>query len=181
MGVPGALPITKHSSRKFIMVYRIPHEFWTLGNNEFYITDSEGNQKFRVAGTAFDWGTNLSFQDLDGNELATIGQEFGPMAPVYSIERDGEVFAEVKKEWSWAGKSFTLDVPGPNDYSISGRFSEYEFHFIHRGAVVAKVSKIDWNWEDSYGVDIIDGEDEIAILCTTIIIDEVLFEQDRKM
>jgi len=32
-----------------------------------------------------------------------------------------------------------------------------------------------------YGVDISPGEDDVSILCTTLIIDELLFEQDRKM
>lgn len=163
------------------MTYRIPYEFWTLGHDEFFIMDQHDQKRFRVQGIAFDWGTSLSLQDLDGQELASIGQELLSMEPVYSIHRNGKMFAEVRKEWSWYGKSFTLDVPGPNDYTVDGEFWRYEFNFTRHGKVVARVSKSQWGWADSYGVDIVDGEDDVAILCTTIIIDELLFEQDRKM
>jgi len=35
------------------------------------------------------------------------------------------------------------------------------------------VQKKLWAWRDSYGVEIADGEDEVAILCTCIAIDQI--------
>ena len=86
---------------------------------------------------------------------------------------------EVTKDWSWFKKSFTLDVPGPNDYSIEGAFWRHDYQFNRSGRVVADVSKAIWSWSDTYGVDIVDGEDDVAILAACIVIDQVLHDGDQ--
>lgn len=157
------------------MIYRIKEAFWSWGN-DFAITDESGTPVYQVDGAAFSWGDQLSFQDTEGRELAKIAQTLFSFKPRYEIQIGGKKFAEVVKEWSWFQQKFTLDVPGPNDYSIRGSFWQHEFVFERRGREVAKVSKSYWNWTDSYGVEIVDNEDDIAILCTCIVIDQVLHD-----
>ena len=160
------------------MNYRIKEKFWSFGDS-FQITDEHERPCFVVKGKAFSWGDKLSFQDTQGRELAFIAQTLMSWRPRYRIEVDGAVFAEVVKEFSWFRKSFTLDVPGPNDYVITGSFWAREFTFERSGRVVATVSKKLWSWTDSYGVQIEEGEDDMAILCACIVIDQVL-EDERK-
>jgi len=159
------------------MIYRIKEEFWSWGN-DFVITDQQGIPAFRVDGAAFSWGDNLSFQDMQGNELAHISQKLLSLKPRYEIYIQGQKFAEVVKEWSWFKKKFTLDVPGPNDYAITGSFWQHEFEFQRSGRRVAAVSKNYWGWTDSYGVEVADGEDDVSILCACIVIDQVLHDND---
>lgn len=161
------------------MTFRIKEKFWAWGD-DFSITDEHGTERFFVDGKAFSWGDKLSFQDADHRELAFINQKMFSFKPRYQILIDGEVFAEVVKEWSWFSKKFTLDVPGPNDYEIDGSFWEHEFSFERGGREVATVSKKLWSWTDSYGVDIQEGEDEVAILCTCIVIDQVLHDEKNQ-
>lgn len=158
------------------MIYRIKEKFWSWGN-DFSITDESGNPAFYVDGKAFSFGDKLSFQDADRNELAFIAQKLLSFKPRYQIFIDGEQFAEIVKEWSWFKQKFSLDVPGPNDYSIEGSFWQHEFNFIRAGKVVAKISKDFWGWTDSYGVDIVEGEDIVSILCTCIVIDQILQDE----
>ena len=94
---------------------------------------------------------------------------------------DGNIFAEVIKEWTWFNKKFTLDVPGPNDYTIDGSFWEHEFTFQRQGLTVATVSRKFWAWTDSYGVDIAEGENEVAVLCACIVIDQVLHDESSSV
>ena len=157
------------------MIYRIKEKFWSFGN-DFAITDQQGVPQFHVDGAAFSWGDQLSFQDTSGNELAFIRQKLMSFKPRYQIVINGNVFAEVIKEWSWFNKVFTLDVPGPNDYTIEGKFWQHEYEFNRGGRMVARASKNFWGWTDSYGVDIVDGEDSLSILCTCIVIDQVLHD-----
>jgi len=160
------------------MIYRIKEEFWSIGN-DFTITDAEGRLRYRVDGRAFSWGDDLTLEDPDGREVARITQKLFSLVPRYRIYIGGEFFAEVVKEWSWFKRNFTLDVPGPNDYSIEGSFWLHEFQF-HRGRrVAARVSKKMWDWTDSYGVEIDEGEDDVPILCACIVIDQVLFDGDN--
>ena len=160
------------------MIYKIKEKFWSWGN-DFSITDEHGKDAFLVDGKAFSWGDKLSFQDLAGKELAFISQKMLSFMPRYQIIIDGEVFAEVVKEWSWLNQKFTLDVPGPNDYTIEGSFWQHEFKFIRSGRVVAEVSKNYWGWNDSYGVSIEENENAVSILCACIVIDQVLHDDNN--
>ncbi|NOQ74141.1 MAG: hypothetical protein GQ574_19190 [Crocinitomix sp.] len=157
------------------MVYRIKEKFWSWGG-DFCIEDEQKNPRFYVKGKAFSWGNKLSFMDENKNELAFISQKLMSWKPQYQIMIDGNLFAEVIKEWSWFNKKFTLDVPGPNDYTIEGSFWAHEFTFMRGGVEVAKISKKHWTWTDSYGVDILDSEDHVSILCACIVIDQVLHD-----
>jgi uncharacterized protein YxjI len=160
------------------MIFRIKEKFWSWGN-DFAITDAEGSVRYQVDGKAFSWGDKLSFQDAGGREIAFISQKLLSFKPRYKIIINGAVFAEVIKEWTWFNKKFTLDVPGPNDYTIDGSFWAHEFTFERHGRTVATVSKKLWSWADSYGVEIADGEDEVAVLCACIVIDQVLHDESN--
>lgn len=106
------------------MVFRIKEKFWSWGN-DFSITDVDGNEVFFVDGKAFSWGDSLSFQNAQRQEVALIKQKLMSWKPCYQIIIDGQLFAEVIKDWTWFTKQFTLDVPGPNDYTIDGSFWEH--------------------------------------------------------
>ncbi|NRA39321.1 MAG: LURP-one-related family protein [Planctomycetes bacterium] len=160
------------------MLFRIKEKFWSWGN-DFSITDRDGNTVYKVDGKAFSWGDKLSFQNPEGQELAFISQKLLSWKPRYQIIINGEVFAEVKKEFTWFKQKFTLDVPGPNDYTIDGSFWQHEFAFNRSGKKVASISKSHWGWTDSYGIDIDDDEDVVSILCTCIVIDQVLHDGDN--
>ncbi|MCJ8331651.1 MAG: LURP-one-related family protein [Lentisphaeria bacterium] len=160
------------------MIYRIREKFWGFGNN-FSITDQYGNDCFIVKGKAFSWGDQLSFQDTSGHELAYIKQKLLSFQPRFEIYTNGNLFAKVTKEFSWFTKKFLLDVPGPNDYTIDGSFWMHDYSFTRASGCVATVSKDIWGWTDSYGVEIIDGEDDVSILCACIVIDQVLYDEDH--
>ncbi len=158
------------------MRYNIKEKFLSWGD-DFDILDELGRPVFFVDGKALSWGSKLSFQDLAGNELAVIEQKIFSFLPRYRIYRNGALFAEILKEFSWFRKKFTLDVPGPNDYEINGSFWDHEYEFIRKGRVVATVSRAVWSWTHCYGVDIQNGEDAVSILSTAIVIDQVLHDE----
>lgn len=159
--------------------YQIKQKFWALGD-DFQILDGEGVPVYHVDGEAFSWGSNLSFRNMRGEELAYISQKLFSFRPRFSIYRRGRLFAEIEKEFSWFGKEFTLDVPGPNDYSIKGSFWTHDYAFTRSGRIVATVSKAFWSLTDCYGVEIVEGEDDEAILCTAVVIDQVLHDEGTR-
>jgi len=160
------------------MRYIMRQKFWSWGD-DFTIKDEHEQDVFLIDGAAFSWGDNLSFQDMSGKQLAYISQTIFTLMPKYEIFRGGKKFAEVVKEFSWFNSSFTLDVPGPNDYSITGAFWSHEYEFQRQGRVVAQVSKRYFSWTDTYGIDVIDGEDILAILATCIVIDLVCHDEKK--
>jgi uncharacterized protein YxjI len=68
---------------------------------------------------------------------------------------------------------FTVDVPGPDDLEAAGDFLDHEYTFERGGREVARVSKRWFSFTDTYGVDIDEGEDDVLILASAIVIDLV--------
>jgi uncharacterized protein YxjI len=48
---------------------------------------------------------------------------------------------------------------------------------VRSGRRVAQVSKAFFSWSDTYGIEIVDGEDDVAIPCAAIVIDQVLHDE----
>lgn len=152
-------------------------KLWSMGD-DFTIKDAAGNDVFFVDGKVFSLGHKLSFQDMSGRELAYIAQRLLSFKTTYEIYRDGNLFAEVVKNFTFFKDNYTVDIPGPNDYEVQGDFWDYEYEFLRGGRTVARVSKAFFAWADTYGVEIADGEDDITILATTVVID--LVNDDRR-
>jgi uncharacterized protein YxjI len=152
---------------------------WCLGD-DYIIRDAEGNDVFLVDGKVFSLGHKLSFQDMEGRELAFISQKLLSFRPTYELYRNDALFATVQKDFTFFRDHFTVDVPGPNDYEVSGNFMDYEYVFRRQAREVAVVSKRFFASSDTYGVDIVDGEDDITILATAVVIDLVLDAQQKR-
>jgi uncharacterized protein YxjI len=152
------------------LIYQLKQRVWSW-TNSYDIKDDQGRPVLYVKGKYFSWGHNLSVCDAQGNEVAQIHQRLLSLMPVYELYRQGKLFAEIVKTFTWFNSKFVLDVPGPNDYEIDGSFWQYEYEFRRSGRVVATVSKQFWSWGDTYGVNIVPGEDDLSILATMIVID----------
>jgi len=158
--------------------YLMRQKIWAWGD-DFVIRDADDNDIFFVDGKAFSLGKQLSFQDMDGTELAYIKQKLLSWGPSYHLYRSGELYAEIKKKlFTFFRDKLTVDIPGPNDLEVSGSFLDHEYAFTRHGEQVAQVSKAWFSWSDTYGVDIAHGEDDVLILATTVIIDLVCHDND---
>ncbi|MCX6929095.1 MAG: LURP-one-related family protein [Verrucomicrobia bacterium] len=147
---------------------------------DFTIKTQDGQDVFFVDGKAFSIGDKLSFQDMQGNELAFIRQKLLAWGPTYEIYRAGELSAVVKKHlFTLFRCRFTVDVPGLEDLEAEGNFLDMEYTFTRCSNVAATVSKRWFTWADTYGVDIADGEDDVLILASTVVID-MICHSDKK-
>jgi uncharacterized protein YxjI len=153
------------------MRYLMKEKLFSLGD-DFRVQDATGRDVFFVDGKALSIGNKLSFQDMSGDELAFIKQKLLSWTAKYEIYRKGELYATVKKElFTFAHCRFSVDVPGPNDLEARGDFLDHDYTFSRNGQEVAYVSKKWFSLSDSYGVDICEGEDDVLILASTVVID----------
>ncbi len=60
----------------------------------------------------------------------------------------------------------------------TGNFFDFEYRFTRQGRTVASVSKRFFSFRDTYGIDIVDGEDDITILAKAVVIDLVCHQRD---
>jgi uncharacterized protein YxjI len=149
--------------------------------DDFTIQDDSGNDVFFVDGKAFSIGKQLSFQDMEQRELAFIQQKLFSWGATYEIHRDGKVAAVVKKELFTLFRCvFTVDVPGPDDLTAEGEFTDHEYEFTRGERHVASVSKKWFSLTDTYGVDVSEHEDDVLILASTVVIDMACHADRRR-
>lgn len=153
------------------MRYQMKQKLFAFGD-DFTVTDAAGRDTFFVDGRVFSLGNQLSFQDMNGQELAFIKQKLLSWGPTYEIHRGGQVAAVVRKDlFTFFHCTFTVDVPGPDDLTAEGNLTDHEY-VLRRGAqTVATVSKQWFTLTDSYGVDVAEGEDPVLLLASTVVID----------
>src|SRR4029078_11596378 len=111
------------------MRYQMKQRLFAWGD-DFTIKDEDDRDAYFVDGKAFSIGKQLSFQDMQGHELGFIRQKLLAGGPTYEIYRDGAVAAVVKKElFTFFKCRFEVDVPGPDDLSAEGSFTDHEYTF----------------------------------------------------
>src|SRR5436309_6925135 len=161
------------------MRYVMKQKLFCWGD-DFMIRNEAGQNVFFVDGRAFSIGDKLSFQDTAGHELAFIRQKLLAWGPTYEISRGGAVAAVVKKElFTLFRCRFTVDVPGPDDLEAEGNFLDMEYTFSRRSQPVAEVSKRWFSWSDTYGVDVAEGEDDVLVLASTVVIDMICHADNK--
>ncbi|HMI46109.1 MAG TPA: LURP-one-related family protein [Gemmatimonadaceae bacterium] len=162
------------------MRYVMRQKLLSLADN-FTIKNEQEQDVFLVKGKVFSFGDKLSFQDLAGNELVFIDQRLLNWSPTYELWKGGELLAVVKRElFSFIHHRFTVDVPGPNDLEAEGDFLDHEYTISRGGSVVATVSKRWFSWADTYGIEIADGEDDVLVLATAVVVDMVCHDDSKR-
>jgi uncharacterized protein YxjI len=162
------------------MRYVMKQKVFAWGD-DFIIKTADGQDAFFVDGKALSIGDKLSFQDMNRNELAFIRQKLLSWGPTYEIYRNDQLQAVVKKKLiTFIHCRFIVDVPGPDDLEAKGSFTDHSYEFIRHGQRVAEVSKRWFSWSDTYGVDIAEGEDDVLILASSVVIDMVCHGDQEK-
>ena len=153
------------------MRYLMKQKFFSWADS-FTIKDEAGIDVFFVDGQVFSFGDQLSFKDPHGNELASIKQQVFSWGPTYNIYKGDQLYAVVKKElFTFFNCRFSVDVPGPNDLEAEGDFLDHEYVISRGGEAIARVSKQWFSLSDTYGVEVADGEDDVLILASAVVID----------
>jgi uncharacterized protein YxjI len=162
------------------MRYVMRQKLLSLADN-FTIKNEQEQDVFLVKGKVFSFGDKLSFQDLAGNELVFIDQRLLNWSPTYELWKGDQLLAVVKRElFSFIHHRFTVDVPGPNDLEAEGDFLDHEYTISRGGSVVATVSKRWFSWADTYGIEIADGEDDVLLLATAVVVDMVCHDHNKR-
>lgn len=147
--------------------------------NDFVVKDENGNSMYYIDGKAFSFGQKLSFQDMNKNELCFIAQKHLKMKPTYSVTKDGQELAKITKSIMSFRDNFTIDVPGPDDISVSGSWIEHEYSFKRNHNVIANVSKKWFRMSDTYGIEIFNSNDTLLVLSCAVVID-LMCHNDKK-
>lgn len=160
------------------MRYKIRQRIFSFGDN-FAIKDEQENDRYIVQGKVFSLGDKLRIMDLSGNELFYIEQQLFRFLPEYYIYAGGRQMAVVKKQLSFFTPKFVIDS-AYGAYDIQGNVFGYDFQIYKDGRMVAVINKKWFSFGDSYGVEIVEGEDHAFLLTLAIVIDQVLHDEKRR-
>jgi uncharacterized protein YxjI len=154
--------------------YRIRQKLVSCGD-DYWIENALGQRVFFVDAKALRLREHLGFMDFQGNELVAIQEKVMHIKDIYCIYRKGNVFATVKKTLvTPLRQRFDVHVAGAENMEVEGNILDYEYE-IHEGRKrMAEVSKKWFHVDNTYGVEIVSGVDDVLILAITVLIDMML-------
>jgi uncharacterized protein YxjI len=153
------------------MRYVIRERFFHLGEDSD-ITDEQGQPVYHVDGKLLTLHDTLIVRDRAGSEVARVRRQLVALRPTYHITRHGQEVAEVRKKLiSPFVDRFTIDIPGPDDLSMTGDLFAHEYTITRGDQVVATVSKRWLSLTDTYGVDVSPEEDDLLLLASVLALD----------
>ena len=149
-----------------------------------YKIKCDGEEVYQVKGDGFKFGSQASFQTMDGTELAALKQTNDTkLLPwkKFVWEKDGKPWAIAKQD-DWGAldkKTISIDIPGENDYVVKGDRMSWHFEVFKGDEKVGEIDK-KWGLTDCYGVKVVDGAEEVDILLCGILVDHVYHDGEDK-
>jgi uncharacterized protein YxjI len=139
--------------------------------DDFWIQNDQGQRVYKVDGKALRIRDTLVFRDAQGDEVCKIQRRLGRIRDTMEVEGpSGQRMAMVKKAMITPLRDrFIVNVGDGPDLEVQGNIVSHEYR-IGNVAVVSK------NWfrvRDSYGVEILPGQNDLVVLATTVCIDQM--------
>ena len=143
--------------------------------DDYWIENEQGRRAFKVNGKAMRIRDTLILEDAAGNELLKLQERKLRVRDTMEIEdASGRTVATVKKAMiSPLRERFKVDVADGEDLDVQGNIVDHEYHISQGNENVAEVSKRWFRVADTYGVEVVDGHNDVLILAITAVIDSM--------
>jgi uncharacterized protein YxjI len=152
--------------------YQMRQRMISIGD-DYDIQNDRGERVYHLDGKALRVRKTIRFEDMDRHELYKIQEKMLHIRDSMEIEdADGHRAAMVQKAMiapfreRWVIK--TEDGP---EMKIQGNIVDHEYTIERDGDKVAEVSKRWFRVADTYGVEVLPGENDVLILAATAVID----------
>ena len=149
--------------------YQMREQLLTIGD-DYWIEDESGGRAFKVDGKAVRIRDTFVLRDASGHEVAKIQERKVRVRDSMKIERSGGD-ATVHKALVGIRERFKIDVDGGPDMSAHGNLVDHEYEIERDGDTVATVSKKWFRVRETYGVEVLPGQDDALILAIVVCID----------
>jgi uncharacterized protein YxjI len=152
--------------------YQMREKLASIGN-DFWIEDENGDKVFKVDGKAVRVRDTLKIKDRQGNTLCQIQERKLHIKDTMEIEdANGNNVATVKKAViSPVRDRFSVKISGGPDLNVKGNILDHEYDIKDGRDDVAVVSKKWFRVRDTYGVEIMPGQNDALILAITAALD----------
>jgi uncharacterized protein YxjI len=147
---------------------------------DFTIEDEAGNRAYEVDGKVMTLRETFELKDPQGNVVATIRGKLVSLRSKMDVLRDGEVIATITKAlFAPLRSKFKVEMAQGDDLRIDGSILDHEYTLRRGDDVIGQVSKRWFTFRDTYGIDVVPGEDEALVLAIAVALDEMAHDPDE--
>jgi uncharacterized protein YxjI len=153
--------------------YQMREKMFSIGD-DYWIETNRGERVFKVDGKALRLRDTLLIEDDTGAEVCKIQKKELRVRDTMEIERQGETLASVKKAMiTPLRERFSVEVRGAGDLDVQGNITDHEYTVERDDRKVAEVSKRWFRVRDTYGIEVVPGEDDALILAVAVCLDRM--------
>jgi uncharacterized protein YxjI len=148
--------------------------------DDFWITDENGAEVFFVDGKALRIRETFELKDPAGNVLTTIRKRLLAMRDTMDIESAGEVVATVRKAFfSPFQHRYLVDLADGTQLEAVGNFVDKEWEIAGPGGVIGRISRQWFRIRDTYGVEVVPGENDALVISIAVCIDRIHEDEEK--
>jgi uncharacterized protein YxjI len=158
------------------MRYQVREKIFRLGEDNDILNEA-GQPALQVDGKVLSLHGLMLVNDLAGTEVGRVSRKLVALRATYEITLAGGVTAEVHQRFTGPfHPKWNLSVSGGAELEIGGNFAGHDVAITENGQTIATISKAWISLADSYGVDIVAGQNDLLLLCSVLALEA---EQDR--
>ncbi|MFE4795442.1 LURP-one-related/scramblase family protein [Streptomyces sp. NPDC056708] len=162
------------------MRFLVRERLFAVGD-DYWIEDADGRKVFLVDGKAMRVRDTFELKDAQGRILVEIRQKLLSLRDTMLIERDGEQLAKVKrKRLSLLRNHYRVTLVDGTELDVSGEILDREFAVDYDGELLAQISRRWLTVRDTYGIDVVREDADVALLIAVSVCVIVLADKEHE-
>ncbi|MER5847114.1 LURP-one-related family protein [Streptomyces sp. NPDC002012] len=162
------------------MRFLVRERLFAVGD-DYWIEDADGRKVFLVDGKAMRVRDTFELKDAQGRILVEIRQKLLSLRDTMLIERDGEQLAKVKrKRLSLLRNHYRVTLVDGTELDVSGKILDREFAVDYDGELLAQISRRWLTVRDTYGIDVVREDADVALLIAVSVCVIVLADKEHE-
>lgn len=151
------------------MKYLVRERIFGIGD-DFWIEDERGNKAFLVDGKSLRVRQTFELKNPEGAVVAVIRRKVFALRNTMTVERDGQVLAEVaKKRLTFFRDRFRASLAGGEKLTVHGNVLDREYDITYGDALLARISRKWFRVRDTYAVEIARPDADTAMLLSVAV------------
>ncbi|MFF9346767.1 LURP-one-related/scramblase family protein [Streptomyces sp. NPDC014734] len=161
------------------MRFQVRERLFAIGD-DYWIEDADGRKVFLVDGKAMRVRDTFELKDSEGRVLIEIRQKLLSLRDTMLIERGGEQLAKIRrKRLSLLRNHYRVTLVDGTELDVSGKILDREFAIDYDGELLAQISRRWLTVRDTYGIDIVREDADLALLIAVSVCVIVLAEKEH--